>query len=156
MIGPVVVMHRDGGWDVERPLRSASYLACESSLDARLNISFRRADELERTFFSIRFWCLVLFDHSIPRETCTLLALCLGARSSTWYLMWSWKKNKIGAQVRIQMCRVSLLLLVWRKSAQQAWSFVWWLEWTSCSFFCRHIDTATPWPRYSSEYHNTN
>jgi hypothetical protein len=31
------------------------YRACGSCFDARLNISFRRADELERTFFSILF-----------------------------------------------------------------------------------------------------
>ena len=88
-----VVMHRDGGWDIKRPCCS-TYLACESSLDARLNISFRRADELEKTFFSIRFWCLVLFDHSIPRDTWTLLALCLRARSSIWYFMWSCKTQE--------------------------------------------------------------
>ena len=110
-------MVTDQGWP---------YLARESSLDAMLNISLRRADELERTFFSIRFWCLVDFDHSIPRKTWTLLALCLGARSSIWYFIWICEYKR-GEQVKYTV----FILLIWRESSQQVWFFTWW-ERTCC------------------------
>lgn len=131
-------MVRDQGW---------SYLACESSLDARLNISFRRADELERTFFSIRFWCLVDFDHSIPRETWTLLALCLGARSSIWYFIWSCKRKR-GEQVK----HTVFILLMWRESEKRVWSFIW-LERICCWFLSPHSYPLTMLQHRITEYH---
>lgn len=110
------IMHRDCRGE-------NSYLACGSCFDARMNISFKRADEPERTLFSILLRCLVVFDHSIPRKTCTLHALCLGARSSIWYCIWICK-NKSGEQIIYNVCYGSMqkVSMIWLIESQKIMS----------------------------------
>jgi len=134
--------------------KRGSYLADIDSFSSWLNIFLRREDALDATSCVIFFRFLQLFNHTIPMDTWTVQVFCLDVLLSSWYRIWSCKRDKTtkGSTIRWRVKKLTLSMWSDEQIDDCCLSASTWISESSqpslTSHRCNFIDKTTngKWP----------